>query len=215
MRKFLAISLLTAGLAAGVSAILALGLAPGPNAMASKIGAVIKVRPVADISSEGKTRAAKSGSPVHYKDMLTTGASARLEVNLADDTKITLGEKASLTIDEFVYNPAGRNAVSAAVKGAFRFTTGLIGKAKQKEVKIQTPIATLAVRGTDFWGGPIDGTYGVLVLKGEVSVTTAGGTAVLDQPGQGVTISAAGAAPSTPKTWSNERVARAVATISF
>lgn len=211
VRKIAGAFLFISGFAASFAALPALDL----DAMPAKIGAVSKVRPAATIASRGTNMPAKSGMAVHHKDMLTTGAKARLEVHLVDNTKITLGEKATLTIDEFVYNPNGRNVVTAAVKGAFRFTTGLVGKAKQKELTIQTPVAALAVRGTDFWGGPIDGTFGVLVLDGEVSVTTSAGTVILDQPGQGVTISAADAAPSAPVIWSNDRVTRAVATVSF
>jgi hypothetical protein len=31
-----------------------------------------------------------------------------------------------------------------------------------KKITVSTPVAALAVRGTDFWAGPIDGQYGVL-----------------------------------------------------
>jgi hypothetical protein len=203
--------IVVAGIAAGPALLPALGLA----AIAEKVGAVSKIRPLANISLQGKTQVAASGMPVHHKDVLMTGARARLEVSLIDNTKITLGENASLVIDEFVYNPAGENVVSAAVKGAFRFTTGLLSKAKDRQVMIQTPVAALSIRGTDFWGGPLDGTYGVLVLEGEVRVTTSAGTVVLDRPGQGVTISAADAAPGAPAIWSADRVNRAFATISF
>jgi len=211
MRYFTAPLMLIAAIAVGIAAIESLNL----GATATQIGTVNIIRPAAVIFSKGRTRPAKSGMAVHHKDRLSTGPKARLEVSLIDNTKITLGENAQLTIDEFVYRPAGRNAVSATVIGAFRFTTGLVGKAKQKELVIQTPVAALAVRGTDFWGGPIDGAYGVLVLEGEVSVTTSAGTVILDRPGLGVTISGPDAAPSTPTVWASERISRAVATISF
>lgn len=211
MRYFAMPIMLITAIIVGIAVIQSLNL----RAMPVQIGAVSKIRPAADIFSKGRTQPAKSGTAVHHKDRLSTGPKARLEVSLIDNTKITLGENAQLTIDEFVYRPAGRNAVSATVIGAFRFTTGLVGKAKQKELVIQTPVAALAVRGTDFWGGPIDGTYGVLVLEGEVSVTTSAGTVILDRPGLGVTISGPDAAPSTPTVWASERISRAVATISF
>jgi hypothetical protein len=38
-------------------------------------------------------------------------------------------------------------------------------------VMVNTPQATLAVRGTHFWAGPSKGKYGVLLLKGKVTVS--------------------------------------------
>ena len=58
-----------------------------------------------------------------------------------------------------------------ATRGAMRFVTGQIGKMKDHNVTVVTPQAALAVRGTDFWVGPIDGQYGVLLLKGKVRVS--------------------------------------------
>ena len=35
----------------------------------------------------------------------------------------------------------------------------------KKDITVQAPFAALAVRGTDFWGGPIQGQYGVLLVS--------------------------------------------------
>jgi hypothetical protein len=58
-----------------------------------------------------------------------------------------------------------------ATQGAMRFVTGKIGKLKDHNVTVATPSAALAVRGTDFWVGPMNGQYGVLLLKGKVKVS--------------------------------------------
>ena len=69
------------------------------------------------------------------------------------------------------------------------------------------------MRGTTVWGGHIDGGFGVLVLSGEVSLKTPRGT-VLMQKGQG-TMVYDGQGPSGAAPWPDDRVKRAVATISF
>jgi hypothetical protein len=105
-------------------------------------------------------------------DELRTGANSRLEITFRDDTKLTLGENARVVIDQFVYKPSqGRGALAVkAAHGAMRFVTGKIGQLKEHDVTVVTASVALAVRGTDVWVGPINGRYGVLLLKGKVDV---------------------------------------------
>ena len=155
---------------------LAIGLLvtlPRGAAAAETVGTVTKVENQVRIG----TAAAAVGTPVHMNDELRTGARARLEVTFRDQTLLTLGENASVTIDRYVFNPnqgTGEMAVKAT-RGAMRFVTGKIGKMRDHNVTVVTPQAALAVRGTDFWVGPIDGQYGVLLLKGKVRVSGDGG----------------------------------------
>jgi hypothetical protein len=113
------------------------------------------------------------GTPVHMGDALQTGANARLEITFIDATRLTLGENARVVIDRYVYNP-DRSIGAMALKstrGALRFATGKIHDMDQKTVTVTTPAAALAVRGTEFWMGPINGQYGALLLKGKVRVS--------------------------------------------
>ena len=43
--------------------------------------------------------------------------------------------------------------------------TGKIGKMQNKNINVATPFAALAVRGTDFWWGRIEGQYGALLVS--------------------------------------------------
>ena len=138
-------------------------------AAAETVGTVTRVENQARIG--GAT--AVVGTPVHMDDEMRTGAKGRLEVTFRDQTLLTLGENAKVVIDRYVFNPSqssGEMAVKAT-RGAMRFVTGKIGKMKDHNVTVVTPQAALAVRGTDFWVGPIDGQYGVLLMKGKVRVS--------------------------------------------
>src|SRR3546814_20762091 len=69
---------------------------------------------------------------------------------LLDKTSFTVGSNARVKIDRFVYDPA-RNAssVSASVaKGAFRFMSGKSLKNGRTRSSIQTPVASIGIRGT-------------------------------------------------------------------
>ncbi len=182
---------------------------------APPIGTVDKIQASAVAFQGGQTRGLTIDAPVFFHDRLHTGSGGRLEAKLADDTVITLGANARLTIDEFVYKPGepGSKLTMAVAGGAFLFVGGKIEGPSGGNVAIRTPIGTLGVRGTTVWGGPIDHGYGVLVLKGDVTVSTPNGEVSLHE-GQGTMIRTR-YAPEAAAPWPKDRVDRAVATISF
>jgi hypothetical protein len=139
------------------------------SALADSVGRVSKVQNQAQVGSIP----AAVGTSVGMGDTLRTGANARLEVTFRDGTKLTLGENARVVIDRYVYNPdrsVGEMALNST-KGALRFTTGRIHDMDQRNVTVSTPYAALAVRGTEFWMGPMGDHYGALLLKGKVRVS--------------------------------------------
>jgi hypothetical protein len=97
---------------------------------------------------------------------------------LKDATQLTLGENATLVVDEFFYDPSmSRGALSLSViRGAFLYVGGRIEGVNGAKVQIRTPVGAIGLRGTTVWGGPIDKGYGVIVLNGEVTVTGRKGT---------------------------------------
>ena len=135
---------------------------------AESVGTVTKTENQAQIGS----RNAAVRSPVFMNDRLRTGANARLEVTFRDNSVLTLGEKANVVVDRYVFNPdkGSADVILNATQGALRFAGGKIEQMHQKNIVVNTPNAALAVRGTHFWAGPVHGKYGVLLLKGKVRV---------------------------------------------
>jgi hypothetical protein len=201
----------------GVALVVAAPLAAFAAAGRPTVGAVDKVQARADAIHAQDVRALAAAASVKHDDLVRTGPAARLLATLNDGTRITLGEKATLLIDDFVYDPAkdGGKLSLRVVEGAFLFVGGRIEGRSGGNVDIATPVGTLGVRGTTVWGGLIDGGYGVLVLDGEVTVSTARGTVTLTA-GQGTMVYGPGRdeAPAAG-AWPQDRIDRAVATISF
>lgn len=165
--------------------------------------------------SEGTERTLATGAVVHLQEEISTGDAARLELTFDDGTVLTLGEQARLVIDEFVYNPAdGLERMAVSANGAFRFVSAALTRA-DSEISVATPVALLGVRGTDFWGGPIDGAFGVFLLEGSVTVTNAAGEALLDETGEGVNLDGPDVAPGEVTVWPQDKVDRAFATVTF
>jgi hypothetical protein len=184
------------------------------RAETSTIGSVDKVQAQVDAVQAGQTRALAVDSELFFRDRCRSGRGARLQATLKDGTQVTLGENATLEIDEFVYDPRQPGSLSMRVpKGAFLFVGGHVEDQAGAKVNIRTPIGTLGVRGTTVWGGPIDNGYGVLVLKGEVTVKTRTGTVTLRE-GQATMVFGA-TRPRSPGAWPDDRTKRAVSSISF
>ena len=178
------------------------------------VGTVDKVENEGKIVSGNTSAPAVVGAPVHLRDELRTGPQGRLKVTFRDDTVLTLGEKASVVIDRYVYDPdrGTGETVLQAMKGAFLFASGLIKGLEHHTIAVSTPVADIGVRGTKFWGGPLD-KYAVLVLEGEITVSNQAGNVTLSGTGQGTDIPSPLDPPGQAKTWSTEKIARAVATV--
>jgi len=177
---------------------------------ATAIGTVGRVEGPCSGIVEGSADDLAAGATVYLDEKITTGADARLAVTFADGTTLTIGEKANITLDQFVYAAGGVNKFHATVIGAFRFISG--SHDATREASITTAVATIGIRGTDFWGGPIDNAAGVVLLDGAVTVTTAGGSVDLDAANSGVDI----AGPTlTVTNWTEDKRQRALATVTF
>jgi len=184
-------------------------------ATAAPVGTVTRVQKQVQVGD----MEAVVGTPVHMSDQLRTGPDARLQVTFVDDTVLTLGENARVVVDRYVYNPGeGTGEVAlTATRSALRFTTGKFNQLREKSITVTTPVAALAVRGTDFWAGIVDYQYGVLLLKGKLNVSNS--VAAVDLlPGQGTDFVPSlkdPEAPGMPCEWKPDKVARALAQTDF
>jgi hypothetical protein len=151
---------------------------------------------------------------VHFMDEINTGQNSGLDVGLRDQSVLTLGADARLTVDKFVYDPTpGAAGVGfKVVKGVFRFASKGKGPAQpdgRDGVAFRTPTAAIGVRGTLFdgavgpqvievlgdWAGglhlaadPASATL-VVLRQGEIEVRTSQRRVTLRVPGQAVVIS--------------------------
>jgi hypothetical protein len=200
-----------------IVATVILGFASDPSAAQDAIGTISRIQGEASATRGGATRALGVNATVFSNESVSTGEAARLEVTFRDQTRLTLGERARLTLDRYVFDPAaGSGTIKFGLVGAFRFVSGQLSKLASAEVNVTTPVAIVGIRGTEFWGGPIDDqALGVFLIEGAVSVSNAAGEQILSAPGQGTNIAASGAAPGPVTVWAPDKVNRAIATVTF
>jgi len=116
----------------------------------AEIGSVTESSGTAIIKRGKDTIQVAKGTLVETNDKVET-KNGKVKIVFKDDTNVTVTESSSLVIDDFVYDPksgAGKLGLKAAA-GTVRYVSGSIAK-DPKNVKINTPTAAIAVRGTDF-----------------------------------------------------------------
>ena len=130
-------------------ASLIIGLLVASSAWA-EIGSVTEASGTAIIKRGKDTIQIAKGTLIETNDKIET-KNGKVKIVFKDDTNVTVTESSSLVIDDFVYDPksgAGKLGLKAAA-GTVRYVSGSIAK-DPKNVKINTPTAAIAVRGTDF-----------------------------------------------------------------
>jgi hypothetical protein len=98
------------------------------------------------------TYAAAAGFPVYEGDLLRTFWNGRMGVTFKDDTRISLGPSSRVTIPKFVFSPAEQHYgfVLRLLAGTMQYLSGLMAKLSPDSMKVETPTATIGVRGTRF-----------------------------------------------------------------
>lgn len=149
-----------------------LGGAAAADETAPEVGTAITIKREVVATLGEEKRNLEEGGRVHRSEYLQTGDAAQAELKLDDQTKLALGPNAGLRLDDFVIGKS--NGVTSIgvnfVKGTFRFITG---SERKDAYKIDTPSATIGVRGTVF-DVYVDGSGDTLVLlqEGEVDICT-------------------------------------------
>ncbi len=129
-----------------------------------------------------------TGDPLFQGDVVETGdGDSAIRMLLADQTTFSLSSDARIALDDLTFDPqtqAGNLSVSI-LKGVFIFTSGQVAKTDPSQMTVNTPVATIGIRGTvvtgklDELGGQftiLDGAINVVTNEGSVQLSEAGAT---------------------------------------
>ncbi|MCJ9701336.1 FecR domain-containing protein [Bradyrhizobium sp. SHOUNA76] len=100
----------------------------------------------ANVSSEPART--KTGDSVYLGDVVLTGADGKVGINFTDGSSFNLSSNARMVLDHYVYEPDGKSNATLfnLAKGTFTFVAGSV--ARTGDMKVDTPVATLGIRGT-------------------------------------------------------------------
>lgn len=125
--------------------------APAPAAPAGDvIGTIQSLQGTVTIARAGATIPAAVGSALYRGDQIRTGKPGAVGIVLGDDTTISAGSSSELALNDYLFDPNnGKFALAVRMlRGTFSYITGQIGKLAPDTVKVRTPDATIATRGT-------------------------------------------------------------------
>lgn len=137
----------------GVAIVAAL-LAPATGAWAQPsappAGRIKIASGSAFVVRQGQAIPAQVGQLVYEGDGLRTAADGRVGVTMNDDTRVSVGPGSEIRLNQFLYAPAeGRLGFALAiVRGIVAYVSGRIAKISPDSIRLETPSATVGVRGT-------------------------------------------------------------------
>ncbi|WP_247500300.1 VCBS domain-containing protein [Bradyrhizobium sp. 149] len=117
-------------------------------AAAQVIGHVTKLSGSATAIRNGVSVILNNGDNVEKGDVVSTGGDSTLGITFIDGTVFGLSSNARMVLNEMVYDPNGSNNSSllSLVAGTITFVAG--ETAKHGDMKVDTPVATMGIRGT-------------------------------------------------------------------
>ncbi|NQU57074.1 MAG: cadherin-like domain-containing protein [Rhodospirillales bacterium] len=145
------------------------------------------------------------GLPVFQGDEIVTTTGGAVGLVLADQTAFSMAENGRITLDEMVYDPTSQEgSIGLSIgEGIFTFISGEIAKTDPEAMVIDTPVATIGIRGTQLGVDIADGeNLSVVMMEeqggfvGEAVIRNGHGVQVLNAAHQGTTVAGLSAAPS-------------------
>jgi hypothetical protein len=169
--------------------------------------------------SDGVQRTLHDGDAVYSGDSITTGSDSYADLELDDGGRILLHPGSAFQIAEYHFDPAAHglvdtdgspqnpatseetheSAIFRLIKGGLRAIDGLIGKSNPSDYAMQTPVATIGIRGTEYdvrycdnncqdetenGKVPDNGLY-TAVSEGAIGVSDSTGVSVIKKGGYG------------------------------
>ncbi len=188
----------------------------------SAIGTVTElINTPPNIQRSNQVLTGNKGIGVEMNDAIKT-AQGKVGITFEDQTKVQINENSKLVIDDFVYDPKSKSGKLGAkiALGTVRYASGQIAKNSPQNVALNTPSATVSVRGTDF-AATVDelGESTIILLPscpndrpmrtrrdieagckvGEIEVSNDVGTVILNQPFQVTKVQSRTQPPTLPK----------------
>lgn len=185
----------------------------------ANIGSVTELSGSAAIKRGSSQITVSQGTLVEKNDQIIT-KNGKVKIVFQDKTTVSVTEHSSLVIDDFVYDDksgGGRLGLKAA-GGTVRYVSGAIASKNPNAVKINTPTAAIAVRGTDFVMSVNEAGSSMIVLmpscevepaanlkglvcgSGAIDVESGPNLVSMNRPFQATVVETAGQPPSPPMT---------------
>lgn len=121
-------------------------------AMEVPAGSFKNLQGTVNVQRQDSMMPAQTGMKIYARDHIITGADGSAGIILQDNTIFSLGPNSQLALEEYIFSPEqGRFSLLVnMIKGTFVYLSGVIGKLSPDSIKLETPVGTIAIRGTRF-----------------------------------------------------------------
>ncbi|MGL4279434.1 MAG: FecR family protein [Albidovulum sp.] len=136
---------------------------------------MVRVVQGATLERSGQALSLRAGQSIESGDVISTDRRGQVQLLFNDETRIAVGPNSTMAVDDIRFKPNGkaRKFAVSAVAGGFRF---LSGTSARSAYAIDTPTATMGIRGTafDFVVRNTEGTD-LVIFSGLVNMCGRGG----------------------------------------
>ena len=178
---------------------------------ADSIGSIVEQSGSAQLKrQQEEIRITEESLPeIELNDVAET-ANGKLKIKFLDNAQLDIKEHSEVLIDEIYYDPDPSLSKMSMkfTMGTARFASGSLGLVNKANIDIQTPTATIGIRGTDFTT-TIDELGRSLIMllpyangdpSGEITVTNEAGVITLNQAYQATMVQSLNTMPTKPVT---------------
>lgn len=153
------------------------------------IGSISYSDGVVYVIRNGEYIPVSKGDIVYQNDYVTT-LDGEVKLEFLDGSTFSMNENSKMMLDEMIYDPNMQEGSMSfdLLAGSFRFVSGQISKTDPGAMVLNTPTATIGIRGTE---GIIDIDSGVIILLqeadgyvGEMWITNGSQSVVLNEANQ-------------------------------
>ncbi|MCH8177261.1 MAG: FecR domain-containing protein [Proteobacteria bacterium] len=119
-----------------------------------KVGYIASQQGQATVTDlNGNTQTLQINSEVYEGDRISTGQNSNLFIAMDDGAEIYLKEDSVVKISEYVFTSEfneNSSSILDLIRGGLRKITGLIGASALSNYQLQTGLATIGIRGTEY-----------------------------------------------------------------
>ncbi|HYD34035.1 MAG TPA: FecR family protein [Methylophilaceae bacterium] len=103
--------------------------------------------------ANGSLRSLSKGMEIDTGDTVLTNSNGRAQLRFSDGGYISLQPNTQFRVDEYKYEgktDGNEKSHFSLIKGGLRAITGAIGHVNKTNYRVNTPVATIGIRGTEF-----------------------------------------------------------------
>lgn len=128
-----------------------LALSPALAAAAEPVGRVLFAIGDARLAASGARL--KKDDAVAVGQEIVTGRNGHVHIRFVDDAFVSVRPNSKLQVEQYVYDerdPGNNRVRFSLAQGVARLITGKAGQAAKDNFRLNTPVAAIGIRGTDF-----------------------------------------------------------------